>query len=453
MRILLVALLFISSCSFEPKYKAPEVEANLSEVNKESVGVVEVSWQEFFDHYDLKRIIDYVLRNNRDLKVADLNIGIAKENHAIRVGDLLPQVNGGAAYNRRNLPGGFARFTAATQYSVNLAVLSYELDLFGKLRSLKKSALEDYLASYEARKTIKLALISETVESYLNLVLDREILSIVESQLNLQESRYDLIFKRYKNGVSNVTEEIAARVDLENAKISYEDYKNRVLEDENALLNLMGSYDKDLLPDENMSILRIKAKEQLLEFVVSKSLLKRPDILQAEHRLKSVNALIGAARAAFFPSITLSGDYGYTSFELDNLFSSNSWNFTPKINIPIFQGGKNKATLDIAILRKEVEVVNYEQAIQNAFEETLNALELRKTLAFQTQSFARILASKSKLYEISKMNQRYGTASKIDILEAEINYLEAKKVYLQSEKDYFVSLTNVYKSLGGGSAL
>ncbi|MBL6664315.1 MAG: TolC family protein [Rickettsiales bacterium] len=454
MRILAIGLLlFVLSCSLEPKYEAPQVDVNLKEFEKGSVRVSEVSWQEFFGSYDLKRVIDIVLKNNRDLKIGDLNIGVAKKNHAIRISDLLPNINAGASYTRRKLPGSFSRFAASRQYNVNLASLSYELDFFGRLRSLKSSALEDYLASQEARKSIQLSLISEAVDSYLNLILDRELLLMLKSSVALQELRYDLIRKRYNNGVSKVTEEIAARIELENVKINYEDYKNRVLEDENQLLNLMASYDRDLLPDENIRILRVKAREELLEFVVSKTLLQRPDIQQAEHNLRSANALIGASRAAFFPSITLSGDYGYTSVEFENLFDSSTWNFMPQINVPIFNAGRNQATLDIAKLRKNVEVVKYEQVIQNAFEETLNALQLRKTLAFQTKSYGNILKSKERLLNITKKNKQYGLASKIDVLEARLGYLEAKRAYLQSEKDYFVSLVNIYKALGGGSAI
>ena len=454
MRIFLVLLsLMAASCSLEPKYSAPKIEVELPNIDDSQVKISEVPWQEFFKNYDLKRIIDIALKNNRDLKVADLNMSVAKKNHSIRVADLLPNINGGASYNRRNLPSSFSRFTANKQYSVNVAVLSYELDFFGRLRSLKSSALEDYLASEEARKTIKLALISEVVDGYLNLVLDREILEIAKEKRDLQILRHELIRKRYKAGAANINEELKARVEVENSKIYYEDYKNRVFEDENKLLNLMATYDKDLLPNKNIRILKIKAEEKLLEFVASKSLLQRPDIRRSEHELKSSNAIIGAARAAFFPNITLSGDYGYTSLDMDSLLDSSSWNFMPQINVPIFSGGKNKAMLDIAKLRKKVEIVKYEQVIQNAFEETSNALELRKTVAFQTKSFANILKSKSKLYNISKRNKRHGLVSKIDVLSAKIGYLEAKTIYLRSEKDYFVSLVNIYKSLGGGSAI
>jgi len=452
MRIFLVLLLLVcASCSLEPKYSAPKIQVELAEIDKSKGRVSEIAWQEFFMHYDLKRVVDIALKNNRDLKIADLNMDVAQKNHAIRVSDLLPNINGGASYSSRNLPSSFSRFTASKQYSVNVAVLSYELDLFNRLGSLKRSALEEYLASKEARKTIKIALVSEVVEAYLNLVLDRELLKISKASSYLQGQRYDLVRKRYKAGAASINDELKARVDRENTKIDYEDYKNRVLEDENKLLNLMASYDRKLLPADNIRILSIKAREKMLNFVASKALLQRPDIIQAEHKLKSSNALIGAARASFFPSITLSGDYGYTSLDLDNLLDSSSWNFMPQINVPIFTGGKNQAMLDIAKLRKKVEIVNYEQIIQNAFEETSNALGLRKTIAFQTKSFANILKSKSSLYKISKRNKRYGFVSKIDVLEARLDYLASKRLYLRSEKDYFVSLVNIYKSLGGGT--
>ena len=452
MKILLILSLFLlSSCNLKPKYEAPEIKVTLPEIKSDKVHITEVSWQEFFDDEELKVFINRVLMNNNELKVANLNIDLLKKNHAISIADLLPKINAGGQYSRRNVPGSFRRFTATRQYNLNVALLSYELDFFGRLRNLKESALENYLASKEARKIIKLSLISQAVDGYLTLVLDRELLKISQASLGLQQLRYDLINKRYQAGVANVSDELTARLAVQNAKIDLEEDKNKVLKDENRLLNLLSSYDRALLPVQDVRILHIKSREDLLEFVVSKTLLQRPDIIQAENRLRSANALVGVARAAFFPSISLSGDYGYASLELDNLTDSSSWNFVPKINVPLFDGGKNKATLDIAKLRKEVEIINYEQVIQNAFEETFNALQDRKTLAFQAKSFAKILKSKSMLFKLAKRNKKHGLVSKIEVIEAKLAYLEAKRSYLRSEKDYSVSLVNIYKAFGGGT--
>lgn len=449
-KILVTSILaiFLQSCNFEPRYKSPKIEAPLEKVSQSQAK--NISWQKFFNHQDLKRIIELVIKNNRDLKLADLNLEIARKNHAISIADLLPQIDAGASYVERGVPSQFSRFMAPRQFGANVSLVSYEIDFFGRLRNLKKSSLQQYLASNEAKNTIKISLISQTVDSYSNLVLDREILEIIKENLKFQEKRFSLINKRYKNGISSENEFLTSKIELETLKIEYQNYQNLIINDENNLLSLVASYKKDTLPDKDISILDIKTNENLLEFIPSTSLLSRPDILQAEYNLKSANANIGSARAAFFPSISLTGTYGYGSTDLSNLFETKSWNFSPEINLPIFSGGRNVANLKIANLRKKSEIINYEKAIQNAFSETLNALEQRKTLKTQLDSYGEILVSKLKLYEISIERKKYGMVSEIDVLSAKIECLNAKRNYLKTKKDYLVSLVNIYKAFGGG---
>lgn len=454
-RLLLLSLfILLFCCRLDPKYQAPKIEAPLIIDDRDSKKKIsEILWQEFFLDDDLKRIIEIVIKNNRDLKIADLNLELAKKNHAISISNLLPQVELSGNYDRQGVPRVFNNFFLTRQYRLNANLLSYELDFFGKLRSLKESALQDYFATQEARKIIKLSLIYEAVDAYLQLILDREILAISEDISLLNRGRYKLILQRYKNGIAKVSDSLAAKIDYENAKISYDDYLNLVEIDKNNLLRLMASYDQKLLPGESLKLLKIKASEDLLEFVASDALLQRPDVKMAEYNLKSQNAKIGAARAAFFPSISLSANYGYTSVELNDLFNNRTWIFSPSINLPIFRGGLNKANLDIAKLRKIVQIENYENVIQISFEETKNALEERKRLAFQTKSYAKILGSKYRLYKIARKNKKYGYASSIDVIEAKLEYLLARKSYLTSEKDYFMSLAKIYKAFGGGSIL
>lgn len=444
----LLLVVFVQSCNLEPKYNKPKIEAPLEESSQQKT--VDISWKNFFEHDDLKRVIELVVKNNRDLELADLNLEIARKNHAISIADLLPQINATGTYTERGVPSQFSRFMAPRQFGASVSLASYEIDFFGRLRNLKKSALQQYLASNEAKNTVKISLIAQTVDSYSNLVLDREILEIIKENLSFEEKRFGLINERYKNGISSENDFLTAKIALEVLKIEYQDYQNLIINDENNLLNLTASYKRKILPQKDISILDIKADETLLEFVPSNSLLSRPDILQAEYNLKSANANIGSARAAFFPSISLTGSYGYGSTDLSTLFDTKSWNFSPTVNLPIFSGGRNVANLKISNLRKKSEIVNYEKAIQSAFTETLNVLEQRKTLKTQLDSYSEILVSKLKLYEIMTASQKQGMANEIDVLSAKIECLTAKRSFLKAKKDYLVSLVNVYKAFGGG---
>ncbi len=444
----------IVSCTLAPNYHRPKVQLPLEESqdsSKKKIAVI--SWREYFQSADLQRVIEMALVNNRDLRVANLNIESAQATHGVARSNLLPTVNAVGFETRQGVPSGFSSFTPKKQFRANVSLASYEVDFFGRLRSLKKSALEDFLASEQARNVTRIALISETVNTYAQLLLDRELLKIAEQNAQAQSERFKFTKLRYENGIDSQTDLLNAEATIEAAKNSFETYKKLVKQDENALMLLMGTFERSALPQDEVKFSEIKINEDLLDLVPSSSLFLRPDIQQAEHSLKSANANIGAARAAFFPSITLTGNYGYASREMANLFDSKTWSFTPQVNVPIFAGGRNLYNLKLANLRKKVQIAQYEKTIQTAFREVSDQLAERDAIVNQFESFDKILKARKKENEISQVKHQVGISSALNVVDAKIAFFTAQQNQASAKKEYIANLISLYKVMGGGSEL
>ncbi len=440
------------SCTMEPRYKKPKADLPFQEKDSNKKKITEISWQDFFQSEDLQRIINLALKNNRDLKTANLNIKLAQENYDITRSNLLPTINATGYETRQKAISGFASFMPKRQFRASLSATSYEIDFFGRLRSLKKSAMENYLATKEAERVLKISLIAETVNAYAQYLLDNEILKITEENLNAQGERLKYIEARYKHGINSQLDLINANSLIETARINHETYKKLLEQDKNILMNLAGVFNDEAVP-KIASLNDIKINEESLDFAPSESLLTRPDIQQAEHNLKSANANIGAARAAFFPSITLTSSYGYGSRDLASLFQGRTWVFTPQINLPIFSGGRNIAALKSANINKEIEIAQYEKAIQTAFREVLDELAERKAISQQLKSFDKILSGQTKSYSISQKKHKYGASSGLEILDYKITMLNSRQNHAIAKKEYIANLINLYKTMGGGSEL
>jgi multidrug efflux system outer membrane protein len=441
-----------SACSLEPKYRRPQSPVSLLQSETKKQKITTITWQEFFQSAELQKVIQLALENNRDLRIANLNIESAQANYGVVRSDLLPTISALGYETRQKAASSFSSFTPKRQYRANFSLTSYEIDFFGRLRSLKKAALESFLATRQAKNVTKISLIASTVNAYAQFLLDDEILKISAKNLEVQEERYRFFELRYKNGISLQTDLLNASALLENAKANYETYKKLVAQDKSALMLLTGSFKEEDF-SKNTTLNDIKINENLLDLIPSESLLSRPDIQQAENSLKSANANIGAVRAAFFPSITLTGSYGYGSRDLDTLFNSRTWTFTPQINLPIFTGGKNIEDLKIANLRKKVEIATYEKAVQTAFSEVLDQLAERQSATKRVKSFDNILKVQKKSYEIAEEKHREGINSGLDVLDSKITLLLAEQDQATAKKDYITNLVNLYKVLGGGSEI
>ncbi len=443
-----------TACTMAPKYVKPDAPVPFVEVTTASKKKIAlVSWREYFKSPDLQRVIQLALDHNRDLKVAALNIEVAEGTHGVARSNLLPTITGTASETRQGVPSGFSSFTPKKQFRANVGFTSYEVDFFGRLRSLKASALEDFLATQEAGNIMHITVIAETANAYAQLLLDQQLLKLAEENVKVQEDRYNFSELRYKNGIDSQVTLLNAQALIESAKSTLEGYKKIVEQDKNALMTLTGVFDESSLPQGVNSLNDIVIDEDLLDAVASENLLSRPDIKQAEHNLKSANANIGAARAAFFPSITLTGTYGYGSRSLDTLWDGRSWSFTPQINLPLFSGGRNIANLDIANARKQLQIVQYEKAIQTAFREALDNLAERKSVVSQLKSHDNILAARKKSFDLSESKHEMGIMSRLDVLDSQINFLSASQNQATTKKEYIANLITLYKVMGGGSEI
>ncbi len=463
-------LVAFSGCTMIPKYLKPSEEIapswpnqeveDFSDKNKKKAA--EIGFKEFFKNQELQKIIEITLKNNRDLRIATLNIEAAQEFYRIQKADLFPTIGVGSRYARqRTPPNSLARFGGTISpsrgafiidtFEINLAATAFELDLFGRLRSLNKSAFEDFLSRIEAQNSLKISLIAQTANSYVQWISDLERLKIIDEQIKIEEKYFELINKTYEKGSISKIDLMKARNALENAKSKNSSFARIVEQDKNILLLLTAQKD-----DKDIAVVdldSLKLAEDLSVGLPSEVLLLRPDIAQAEHSLKSQNANIGAARAAFFPSISLTGSYGFSSTRLSNLFLSGSkgaWNYAPQVNIPIFEAGRNLANLKVAEVEKNIAIENYQKAIQTAFKEVADELSARKNLKKELESYQLMTKLNTEITDLHKAMLKQGSEDALDLIASERDLLIAKYNEIEVRRAYLTNQINLYKALGGG---
>lgn len=461
---LMMAGTVLSACTMAPSYERPtapvspswpgETISTLPEDAQAHIGAI--AWKDFFQSAGVRTAIQTALDNNRDLRIAALNIEAARAVHRIQRADLLPSIgaSGQATVQRTSddltLPGADNRTEI---YQANVGVTAFELDVFGRIRSLNDAALQEYLATREAANAVRIALIAETANAYLQLRADEKILGLTRETLATQEKSADLISKRQELGVSSALETAQAQTALETARANLAFYERRVAQSRNALTLLMGVPDNTAaLPEETLD--GVALMDTLPVGLPSTVLLLRPDVRQAEHTLQADNARIGAARAAFFPRIALTGAFGFASDDLGGLFSSggaNAWSFIPQITMPIFEAGRNKANLDLASIRTDIGVANYERTIQSAFREVADELAARRTLGTQLEAQTRLVAATQSAYNVSDARYREGIDNYLAVLDAQRSLYAAQQGQIDLERQQRVNLVNLYKALGGGA--
>lgn len=457
--LLSIALLAaLSGCSLIPDYQRPEapVAANWPQgeayaVDNEQAAAVP-GWREFFRDPALQQLIEVALENNRDLRVAALNVDAYRALYRVQRADLLPAVTADGGGTRTRTPGDLSMSgepTISSQYSATLGV-SWELDLFGRLRSLRDQALEEYFASEAAQRSTQISLIASVANAWLTLQADQALLEVTRDTLKTYEESFGLTQRSFDVGVASALELRQARSAVESARVSIEQYTRQVAQDRNALTLLLGQG----MP-ANLRVSGELAREQLAELPVglpSDLLQQRPDILQAEHQLKAVNASIGAARAAFFPRISLTGAAGTASRELSGLFDGGSgyWTFTPSISVPIFNAGQLRANLDYATISRNIQVAEYEKAIQTAFREVADGLAAQATYTRQVQAQRDLLHTSEDYYNLAERRYRTGVDSYLTLLDAQRQLFSAQQQLIGDRLAQLVSEVNLFKALGGG---
>ncbi len=415
----------------------------------------DLPWQDFFIDPQLRQIVTQALENNRDLRIALLNIERAQAQYQIRRADLFPAVDGNAAGSVQRIPADLTsegRGQIVRQYSVGLGVSSYELDLFGRVRSLKDQALETYLATAEARRSVQISLIASIARGYLTLAADRERLQLARGTLENQQSAYQLIKSRFDAGVSSAVDLNQGQTSVDTARFDIARYTALVAQDQNGLDLLAGArVAADLLPRGLAE--KVTPLKEIAPGLSSEVLLGRPDILQAEHLLKGANANIGAARAAFFPRIVLVSSIGTGSDELSGLFTGGSlaWNFAPRISVPIFDAGANRAGLETAKIDRELAVARYEQAIQSAFREVADALAQRGTIDEQAAAQQSLTDATAATYRLSQARYEKGVDSYLNVLDAQRSLYGAQQNLIGVHLTRLDNQVTLYQVLGGGA--
>jgi multidrug efflux system outer membrane protein len=392
--------------------------------------------------------------NNRDLRVAALTIERYRALYQIQSADQLPRINASAGANFQGVPQDFSpggKAVTTHQYNVGVGLLSYELDMFGRVQSLKDQALEQYLATNQAKRSVQITLVSQVAAAYLTLAADRERLKLARETQTSQQQSYKLISFRFDSGVSSALDLNQARTSVESARVDIARYTALVAQDENALNFVVGSaVQAELLPQTLSETLT--ALKDIPPGLSSEVLLRRPDILQAEGQLKAANANIGAARAALFPRITLVSSAGFGSTELSGLFKSGAfaWSFAPSISLPIFDGGSNKANLKATEVNRDIMVAQYEKAIQAAFREVADSLAQRSTIDEQVNAQQALTDATSERYRLSQARFDKGVDSHLNVLDSQRSLYGAQQNLITARLTRLANMVTIYKVLGGG---
>lgn len=455
-----LAAVLLAGCSFAPGYRQPEmpVPANLPSYSGAAAQVTTAdqardtaapAWDRFFTDPSLLRLIATALANNRDLRQSALTVESYQAQYRIQRAALLPSVSA-SPYVSRQRTFSSGQDVDIEVAAVTVGITAYELDLFGRVRNLKDDTLEQYLAMAETHRSARTSLVAEVARAYLTLLADRDLLSITEATLRNEEESYAMVEARMKEGIASQIELTQARTALESAKASLAQYRRQVEQDRNNLALLAGTGEELHLDGDGLENLRPMA--ELPSQLPSTVLLQRPDIIAAEHGLKAANASIGAARAAFFPTISLTANAGYLSADLGNMFSdgSQTWLFSPNITVPIFTAGRLRAQLDVAELRQEKSVAAYEQAIQSAFREVADALVARQTYGDQLQARESGLRASQEYYDLARQRYQEGLDSYLTMLDAQRSLYAARQAYVATRLAMLANQVNLYKALGGG---
>lgn len=457
----LVTALMAAGCStLAPTYERPQApvssawpESGAASTAASTRQASEIGWREFFADAKLRSVIELALQNNRDLRVAALNIERAQAQYRIQRADLFPSINASAGQSAQRTPSdvsGSAQ-NITRSYSATLGFSAYELDLFGRVRSLQDQALQTYFATEEAARSTQISLVAQVATAWLTLGADQQRLALARETLASQEASYKLTSRSHELGVASQLDLSQARTSVESARADAASYATQVAQDRNALALLVGAAVPDeLLPQAGRQLQAATA--ELPAGVPAEVLARRPDVRQAERTLQAANANIGAARAAFFPRISLTASAGTASGELSGLFGNGSsmWTFMPQVSLPIFNAGSNRANLKVAELDRDIDVAGYEKAIQTAFREVADALAQRAHVGEQLAAQQALADAAGSAYKLSDARYRKGVDDYLSVLDAQRSLYSAQQGLITVRLAQQVNLVTLYKALGGG---
>lgn len=455
--------LVLSGCSLAPEYSQPEAPIPAqwpqgkayknAQGMPEATPIPELKWQDFFTDKQLRVIIGMALGNNRDLRLAALNVERARALYGIQRAELIPAVNAAGEWAKQRASADLTETgkpRTTDKYSVGLGVASWEIDFFGRIRNLADQALQEYMATEQARRSAQTALVSEVARAYLTLAADRESLKLAQSTFESQQDAYKLIKKRYDAGIATELDLRRAEAPVESAKVDLARYRQAVAMDHNALNLLAGSpVPGNLLPADLDTLTPCK---DISPGLSSEVLLRRPDIMAAEHRLKGAYAYIGAARAAFFPRISLTTSIGTASNELSGLFGSPSdtWSFVPRIVMPIFDA-RTWAALRVSKADQKIILTQYEKTIQSAFRDVADTLAVQGTIDPQVSAQQALVKAVAETYRLSSERYIKGIDSYLGVLDAQRSLFQAQQGLVSLRLAKLANQVRLYAVLGGGS--
>jgi multidrug efflux system outer membrane protein len=421
------------------------------------MSAADIGWREFFGDARLQGLISMALVNNRDLRVALLNVEQSRAQYKIQRSELLPVLDASANENASHTPAelttpGLPRTTHELSATVGLS--SYEIDLFGRIRSLNAQALETYLGTEEARRSAELSLVAEVAGDYLNLAADQESLALAQETFRSQNESYQLTVREAALGFASELTVRQAQTPVETARYDAARYAGLVAQDRNALELLVGAPLPDALLPRGLTeaLEAIALNGNLPAGLPSDLMQRRPDVAEAEHTLRAANANIGAARAAFYPTVTLTSSGGTESLELSGLFKAGSsvWSFAPQISLPLFAGGRNRANLDSAKISRDIDVAKYEHAIQSAFREVADALAERSQYGQQLSAQRALVEATRDSHRLADARFQHGADSYLNVLDAERSLYSAQQTLITTQLGEASNLVTLYKVLGGG---
>ena len=420
-----------------------------------SIPVSDIAWQSYFESASLRELISRALDHNRDFRIAILTIEQAKAAYRITRADTLPVVSGETSFTRQGVPEDISSTGSSyvnSALGANVGVTAYELDFFGRVKSLNQKALETYLATEEAAVNVRIALIASTADAYLSYLANKKLLALAQDTLKAQKETYNVIKGSYDVGSASRLDLAQAATSVESAKVSIARYSRLAAQAVNAVTLLAGTTVTDIL-DSTDTIDTVKFMEGLPMDLPSRVLLERPDIRAAEHRLKAANADIGAARAALYPRISLTGAVGLASDDLTNLLGSGAayaWNFAPSLSIPIFNREGIKANIEKATVNEKIAAAEYEAAVQTAFKEVADQLAARKTYGDQLKAQNALVDETRKTYTLSQARYLNGIDDFLSVLDSQRSLFAAEQSAIAVRQSYLGNLVNLYKTLGGG---
>jgi len=459
-----VVLASLTGCSLIPSYTRPALPVSTRyPIGADAKGLTDapdIGWRDFFADPVLADLIALCLANNRDLRVAIENVAGAQAQYRSAHANLFPAIDATASGQFQRVPAGASGFAAPEHinaYSLGLSAASYELDLFGKIRSQAAQARETFLSNAETRESMQISLVAQIASEYLTWLADRDSIRVSADTAKADQRSYDLRQMTLAKGSGTALDVAEAESNLRTAQASEAQYTRAAAQDMDEIVLLAGAPLPAALQARMMAASGLDAQPGFPELpagLPADLLQRRPDIRAAEHTLLAANANIGAARAAFFPSVTLTGSGGTSSGSIGKLFGAGtaSWLFEPNISVPIFDAGQNFANLDYAKVQKRIEIADYEKAIQSAFHDVADALAARATYKSQLAFEQQLVAADMRDYALAKMRFDAGVDSYLTVLVAQTSLFGAQINLVALKLAEQQNLITLYKALGGGWA-